>query len=322
MTLGSVVTTRRTAKTWRAEAALSAGPLLLGRPGAGTLRELYGAAWLLVLTRDRGPRLLQLQGGAWADQGDPGALGKLGGRGVRHVSLTFDQAARPVLAWEQAGAVYVQQWDPLAGEYRARGPYPGRDPVVFSDALLCDTAAASDVQLYHLAGPSVVLRLQREQYDTARLVLELQESGAVLDQVTALGAELQLIGERASGAAWVARSGLYPLAVSDGLQGGAAVLGALLDSVQQVAASDGLQGGAAVLGALLDSVQQAAASDGLQGAGTVSGVLVVIVAQTEASDGLQGAGTVSGVLAVVVAQTEASDGLQGAGSITGSLTNA
>ncbi|MCD0174765.1 hypothetical protein IHN32_02195, partial [Deinococcus sp. 14RED07] len=135
------------------------------QPGAGTVRDLYGAAWALALHRD-GPALYQLHAGIWEARSDPDALAELDG--VRHVALAWDQAARPVLAWERSGAVYVRQWSGDAAGYVTRGPWPGRDPLLLADAPLLGVTGDSDVLLLYLDGAALAYRLQREAYSTAR----------------------------------------------------------------------------------------------------------------------------------------------------------
>ncbi|MFC6803057.1 hypothetical protein ACFQDE_16155 [Deinococcus caeni] len=132
--LGGVIVTKRSRRTLRPELVVAAGPQRLAQPGGGTYDDLYGSRWALGLYRG-GPRLYQARSGVWVDRTDPDALGALTASGVRHASLAFDQAARPVLAWEQSGAVYVRQWDALGTQYVTRGPWEGCDPLLISDAM-------------------------------------------------------------------------------------------------------------------------------------------------------------------------------------------
>ncbi|MBX8464230.1 hypothetical protein [Deinococcus sp. RIT780] len=213
--LGGVIVSKRGRRTLRPELVVTSGPQRLAQPGGGTVAELYGARWALGLYRG-GPRLYQARSGVWHDRTDPEALADLDG--ARHVALAFDQAARPVVAWERSGAVYVRQWSGLVGQYVTRGPWAGCDPVLISDAPLLGETGASDVLLYHLDNDRVVvlLRVQRDVYDVPRAALALTP-GALLDQVAAARAGgLVLFGELPGGAQWSAGV-LYPLRAGERL---------------------------------------------------------------------------------------------------------
>lgn len=313
--LGGIRTTRRTSKTWRPELALSAGPLQLGRTGDGTFGELYGAAWALALTV-LGPRLFQVQGDEWQDRTDPDALGELVGLDVRHVALAFDQAARPVLAYERGG-VWVRQWDGNGQRYITRGPFPGRDPVLICDALVLRDVPESDVLLYLLDAGRVTLRVQREAYGVARLAADLQDSGAVLDQALAVPAGLQLLGERGDGRPWALASDLYPLRFTDRVAGTGALSGTLVAVLARVEVADTVAGAGALSGSLVNVGAVTSYADDMAGAGALSGALVAVLARVEAADTVAGAGVLSGTLVVVVVRSESSDQVNGAASITG-----
>ena len=218
--VGGVVVTKRLKQTRRPELVTAPGPLALGNPQNGTYRDLYGASWALALYRG-GPQLFQARAGVWVDRTDPDALGVLMQSGVRHVSLAFDQAARPVLAWEQDGAVYVRQWLGGAG-YVTRGPWPGHDPLLIADAVPAGLVIGSDVHLLHLDAEraAVLARRQVSEYRAAQQVAEVTP-GTVLDQVAQAYSVAQILGE-ADGqrVALVAR---YP--VSQSLQHAAALSG-------------------------------------------------------------------------------------------------
>lgn len=250
--VGGVVVTKRLKQTRRPELVTAPGPLALGNPQNGTYRDLYGASWALALYRG-GPQLFQARAGVWVDRTDPDALGELVKGGVRHVSLAFDQAARPVLAWERDGAVYVRQWSAQAGRYVTRGPWAGRDPLLTTDALAGHPVADSDVFLLYLDGGAVVSRVQREAYEQPR-PLAAAPGGAVLDQIVPAPAQLQVIG--AAGAVpLVWRTPLYDVQVRDRLTTGAA-LAVTLTLPRNVYASgtDDLAAGAALAVTLVDQV--------------------------------------------------------------------
>lgn len=212
MTPRGVLVTRRNARTYRPELALAPGPLALAQPGQGTFQELYGAVWALALFRD-GPQLLQVEGETWRDQADPEALADL--VSARHVALAFDQAARPVLAWEKSGSVYVRQWSASTLEYITRGPWPGCDPLLICDAAVTFDPAHSDVLLLHLDALRVglVSRVQAENYAVAHRLAEVAP-GAVLDQVTAAPYVFTVWGESRR-VPLALHSAMYPVSLSD-----------------------------------------------------------------------------------------------------------
>lgn len=207
--IGGVIVSKRDRRTLRPELAVSPGPLALGQPGGGTLRELYGAGWAVGLYRS-GPRLYQARSGVWLDRADPDALADLAG--ARHVSLAFDQAARPVLAWEREGQVYVRQWEPGRQQYSSRGPFAGVDPLLLWDIAVLGEAQDSDVLLYYLSPDrrQLCYRVQHERYDTER-VAHVFPAPVCLDQIVPLTACWQLLGADEAGVPFALRSHLYPL---------------------------------------------------------------------------------------------------------------
>ncbi len=221
----------RRGKGYFAEISLARGPRVMASTGGGTFEELFGYAWLALLDRrERRLRLFQAQAGGapWAIGGDPSAAGWVETpvpdlvhpvREVRHLTLAFDQAARHVVAYERAGEVWVRQWDPLAGEYVMRGPWPGVDPVLVMDAEAGYYVPNSDVLLFHLSPDrrTLYMRVQREQYATAHVV-ETYAEPAMLDQGVALPYQFELLGSLESdpdGTGLVLRSDLYPVRAED-----------------------------------------------------------------------------------------------------------
>ena len=197
--------TARTKKTKRPELTLAFGPLRLASPGEGTVRDLYGSRWSVGLYRG-GPHLFQARSGVWLARADADALAGL--EGAEHISLAFDQAARPVLAWARPDGVYVRQWSGSA--YTTRGPLAGCDPVLIADAPVSGNVTDSDVILWHLSADrsALMYRLQRDVYSVAHVARAVAQ-GAVLDQVVMLPNRLQFLGEmNGVNAAW--RTALYP----------------------------------------------------------------------------------------------------------------
>ncbi|WP_457638440.1 hypothetical protein [Oceanithermus sp.] len=220
-------------KHYFAEVALARGPREMAVTGAGGFDELFGYAWMAIL--DRGERRLRLFQAR--DAGSPWAIGAVAAslewvevpvlalphdiKELRHLGLAFDQAARPAVAYERAGEIWVRQWDPGAGQYVMRGPWPGVDPVLINDIEAGYYVPDSDVLLFHLNADrkSLIMRAQREVFEVEHLV-QAFASGALLDQAVALPYQLELLGsyESESNITGVSlRSDLYPVRVEDSL---------------------------------------------------------------------------------------------------------
>lgn len=310
-----LVTSKRTATTHRPELVLAPGPLVLAQPGAGTVAALYGSAWAFALYKD-GPQLLQLQGGAWVERSDPDATAGL--TGAEHLSLAFDQAARPVLAWHAAGQVYVRQWDGTGQQYATRGPFPGRDPVLFSDAPLLDSTADSDVLLLYLNGQTLTGRIQRDLYGLPLPLLTL-EAGAVLDQIVQTGVFWQVLGTLGDGPTFAATSPAYPLRFVDGMSGAAFLTGYVEDVLKLTQGADGLTGTAALVGLLENVGAVSVYTDSMTGAATLNGLLEVVAVERLVVDALSGAALLAGSLEIIVVSSSSTDALSGAATLTGEL---
>ena len=193
------------------EITLAPGPFQEGVTGGATYKELYGYAWLLLLDRDTGAlKLYQAKEG-----GQPWPLGNdpINAQWVywatipiihdtseiKHISLAFDQAARPMIAYERQGAVWVRQWNPVTEQYDYRGPYPGFDPVVVCDASVTYVVPGSDVVLFYLDTDrkNLLARLQRDNFAVTYPVYTFDEA-MYLDQVVLYPFRLFLVGSRAS----------------------------------------------------------------------------------------------------------------------------
>lgn len=188
--------TARTSKRgshWFPELALCKGPSAEGQTGAGTYFELFGYNWALSLDDANQLHLSQEQGGTWVEVTPLVPLPVLSGT-ARHITMAFDQAARPIIAWEDAGQIYLRQWDVGTSSYLTRGPWPGRDPVLWWDYPLdrvmfpasIQAGNNSDVLLFHIAGSQVGYRLQRESFATWHPLTALPP-GYYLDQVVMTG---------------------------------------------------------------------------------------------------------------------------------------
>jgi hypothetical protein len=209
----------------------------MGVTGDNSFRTLLGYLWMAVLDRSRGLRLFQAQvpgEGPWAldDSRGPDVAVWIEvevppiphpAREVRHLAFCFDQAARHVVAYEYQGQVYVRQWDPVAGAYTMRGPFPGVNPVLLWDYEVGYFLGDSDVLLFHLSPDrtQVIMRVQRERYANPRVVQALP-GPAYLDQALALPYQAEVLGSLdadpdATGVAL--RSDPYPVYVGDSAGG-------------------------------------------------------------------------------------------------------
>jgi hypothetical protein len=209
----------------------------MGVTGDNSFRTLLGYLWMAVLDRSQGFRLFQAQvpgEGPWAldDPRGPNVAVWIEvevpplphpAREVRHLAVCFDQAARHVVAYEYQGQVFVRQWDPVAGAYTMRGPFPGVDPVLLWDYEVGYFLPDSDVLLFHLSPDrtQVIMRVQRELYANPRVVQALP-GPAYLDQVLALPYQFEALGAFASdpdATEAVLRSDPYPVYVGDSAGG-------------------------------------------------------------------------------------------------------
>ena len=179
------------------EVAFSRGPLgEEGVTGDGSYLALFGSNWALV--QHQGDKLLHLYqaepGPEWADRGIIPIPHQ--GREIRHISLCFDQAARPVVAYERQHDVWVRQWDAGLGQYVMRGPYPGVDPVLIQDAEVNFYSPDSDVLLFYLSRDrrSLQMRVQRETFAVERTI-ETYPTERILDQGISLPYQWELLGD-------------------------------------------------------------------------------------------------------------------------------
>jgi hypothetical protein len=215
------------------EVRYSRGPRAMDVTGDNSFRTLLGYLWMAVLDRSRGFRLFQAQvpgEGPWAldDPRGPDVAVWIEvevpplphpAREVRHLAFCFDQAARHVVAYEYQGQVYVRQWDPVAGAYTMRGPFPGVDPVLLWDYEVGYFLGDSDVLLFHLSPDrtQVIMRVQRERYANPRVVQALP-GPAYLDQALALPYQAEVLGSLDADpdtTGLVLRTDLYPVYLSE-----------------------------------------------------------------------------------------------------------
>ncbi|GIW39019.1 MAG: hypothetical protein KatS3mg075_500 [Meiothermus sp.] len=200
--------TSKRGKHYFPEARIVRGPRVMGETADNSFEALLGYAWMGMLDRTQGLRLFQARKTAPSSQ--PWPIGSTEEaewvevaippiphpvKEVRHLALCFDQAARHVVAYERQGEVWIRQWDPLAGTFTMRGPFPGVDPVLLWDFEVGYYLPDSDVLLVHLSPDrtQVIMRVQRELYATP-LIIQTLPSPAYLDQAVALPYQGQILG--------------------------------------------------------------------------------------------------------------------------------
>jgi len=206
---------------WFPELALAQGPVEIAVTGSD-YASLFGHVWAVALEEAGEVALYQYDAAAttWNKKSTitdvPTPVNKM-----RHISLAFDQAARPIIAYEHVDTqqIYIRQWDATASAFVYRGPFDGVDPVLVNDAVAHYQVNDSDILCYHLTKDrlTLVVRVQREQYSTAYTQETLAEA-VYLDQVAALPLRLELAGSTldAPNTTGYARvTGLYPYNADD-----------------------------------------------------------------------------------------------------------
>lgn len=206
------VSVTRRGNSWLPEVSLAPGPADEALAGGGSYQELYSHQWALILFVDGSLRLYRATGTEWQER--PLLPIPHDTREIRHIALAWDQQARPVLAYEHGGQVFVRQWDASAQVFVMRGPWPGVDPALIMDATVNKWMADSDVHLYHLNPERTTLfvRVQRELYATAHAV-HTSSIPMILDQAVPASFQVQVLGatEAAEDDTGVIRtSNLYP----------------------------------------------------------------------------------------------------------------
>jgi hypothetical protein len=149
------------------EVAKCLGPQAEGITGDGSMLALYSRPWVLILEKSGILKLGRYNGANWIQVTPLSALPALPRDGdARHISMSFDQAARPVIAWEENQKVFIRQYDGSSGQYVTRGPFAGVDPILWADAQVLQSSTDSDVIVFCLNPDrdAIKYRLQRDQF--------------------------------------------------------------------------------------------------------------------------------------------------------------
>lgn len=97
-----------------------------------------------------------------AGAGSPTQL--LTGQNITEVSLTFDQNARPVIAYVENGDAKLRWFDPKSGGYTTTDLPNARSPRVSLDDKRRERVGQSDVILSFIEGETLYAATQRERY--------------------------------------------------------------------------------------------------------------------------------------------------------------
>ena len=193
---------------------MALGPQEIGDTRQNRLVDIIGRVWAFLFCDDGSWHVLQWVG---TDDLDP-ATG-LTSRGWLEVtvgipslpeltpgvqsrfSLAFDQSARAVVAYEEAGQVKVTRWDAALGQYVQNVTFAGRDPVVVFDATWAYDIPVSDVLVFYLDAATRSRLMVRVQRDLYAVEYELHDYGqpVVLDRVVRLPLRYQVLASDAQG---------------------------------------------------------------------------------------------------------------------------
>lgn len=217
-----MVSRRSPSGTHFAELFLAPGPEVIGQTGDNSYGAMFGRNWLLVWDRDTGfLHAFQETSGEWLEVTEelPPVFDSPAPEGSRRWSLAFDQAARVILAYEDAeGVVRVTRWDASLNEYVQNVTFAGVDPCVVMDASWRYLVPDSDVLLFYLSADRtrVLCRVQRDVYAVEHEIWDYGQP-VILDRVIATPLRYQVLVSDATGTPLTEMllSALYPYPAFD-----------------------------------------------------------------------------------------------------------
>lgn len=200
------VSIRSPSTSYFAELYQSAGPERIGEVGRGTVEELFGWDWLALIDRDGTLRAYQRDDAhpdGWKEIHDelPPIFGQVLPPDVRRLSLTFDQSARAIVAYEQSGIVRVTRWSSDEQQYIQDVSFAGTNPLLTIDAIVGIPMQDTDALLFYQpvdAQHEIRYRVQRQIYGESHLAFSHSEP-LILDRAEFLAAQLQLLVSDAEG---------------------------------------------------------------------------------------------------------------------------
>ena len=136
--------------TYYPEFHMFPGPQELGVTGDNSFHTLFARTWAFLMCDDDRWFLLQwigsahliaegLQSPGWKVIQEPLLdLPGLGCGAQRRFTAAFDQSARLVVAYEEAGSIHVTRWDTVTQAYLQNVSFEGADPSLLMDAAVTD----------------------------------------------------------------------------------------------------------------------------------------------------------------------------------------
>ena len=193
------------------------GPLTIGDLGDDSYEVKYGSQWLLELCEYN--QFYLYQNNLGFEPIDPPEPFPIPDETSRHCDIAFDQAAQPLICWEQSDGIRIWQYDQLTESYVVAGPYTGINPCMFNDVTVegFRYEADSDIVLfYQKTGEQnkVFYRIQRESY-AAEYEHYIAGSDFLVDAIRPLYLRNELLisslaGDRFAGDI-ILKSKLYPM---------------------------------------------------------------------------------------------------------------
>jgi hypothetical protein len=302
------------------EVALCAGPAAgEGITNSGSVQDLYGGMWVLSLEKSGVLKLGRYNGANWIQVTPLSALPVLP-RAARHISMSFDQAARPVIAWEENQQIFVRQYDGSSGLYEIRGPFAGVDPVLWCDAIALGIIPDSDVILFGLTTNrlAVTSRIQRELYSAERNVYVLPSAG-ILEIVVSEPKRFKLVVSTLSNLL-ILSSQPYPIQNSDVLQTQTMISVSLEFTTLARLSSDVLSAITTINADVVSSVLARLPSDILNATTIINADLVSSVLARLPSDILSTTTIINADLVSNLVGSNLSEQLIGTSNLTGALT--
>ena len=271
--------TYRLGKRRAPELRLTLGPVAPEMVGGGTFAELYTTPWAFAVIDDE--LLMFRHLGSWEQvSSEPWPATR------RHMAAAWDQAARRVIAWEEAQTINLEAYDLQTAQIQRYGPFPGVDPCLFNDALGSQSADGADIKLFYLSADRERL-LTRYQGDLYGVERELQLLGTQhhLNQVASAAQRLVFGLADADGAAAAPLvSELYPLFQASRVALGADFSLSIAETTLKEAAADAISLGVDFGLTIRSTLAQFAESDAIS-LGVGFGLSIHSNVETHVSDG-------------------------------------
>lgn len=295
--------------------------------GTGTLAELIGDEWLLVLQNDTDAlELYKWSGTDWIyNQTFSTTAGN-----KRYIGGAFDQSAHVHYGYEIANTIYIHRALP-DGTY-LEVSFQGKNPVFLFDAIVTKSIADSDVVVFYQKTANLD--------NISKLYYRLQRQGFAIENEINLGTDLvgteSLVTVTPAFLRWQARyvdsagtiinpveSAMYPYMVElNALEGTGTLSAYLRDIVTQYNLNLNAIEGTGTLSAIIESIVTTYGTvslDALEGTGQLSAIIKDIVTTygTTNLNALEGTGTLSAVITEIVTQYSLNlNALEGTGTLS------